>query len=105
MTDNMQRARERISDMVLEVLACEPCIGTCESEESFAHRIAVAAAMRLAVPEGFVVVPVEATGEVAQYEIIVYDHEKIGGRRRAFLNPANHELPPGHVKLGVLAIK
>ena len=51
MTDNMQRARERISDMVLEVLACEPCIGTCESEESFAHRIAVAAAMRLAVPE------------------------------------------------------
>ena len=64
MTDNMQRARERISDMVLDVLACEPCIGTCESEESFAHRIAVAAAMRLAVPEGFVVVPREPTNEM-----------------------------------------
>ena len=64
MTDNMQRARERISDMVLEVLACEPCIGTCESEESFAHRIAVAAALRLAVPEGFVVVPREPTREM-----------------------------------------
>ena len=64
MTDNMQRARERISDMVLEVLACEPCIGTCESEESFAHRIAVAAAMRLAVPEGWVMVPREPTNEM-----------------------------------------
>ena len=66
MTDNMQRARERISDMVLEVLACEPCIGTCESEESFAHRIAVAAAMRLAVPEGFVVVPREPTESMVE---------------------------------------
>lgn len=55
--------------------------------------------------EGVLDGDVEATGEVAQYEIVVYDHEKVGGRRRAFLNPANHELPPGHVKLGVLAIK
>lgn len=66
MTDKMQRARERISDMVLEVLACEPCIGTCESEESFAHRIAVAAALRSAqVPEGWVLVPLDAVTAAA----------------------------------------
>ena len=64
--------------MVLEVLACEPCIGTCESEESFAHRIAVAAAMRLAVPEGWVLVPREPTDEML-FELMD-EWESAGGR-------------------------
>ena len=55
--------------------------------------------------EGVLDGEVGATGEVAQYEIVVYDHENKGGRRRAFLNPMGQELSPGHVKLGVLAIK
>lgn len=44
------------------------------------------------------------TGEIAQFEIIVHDPDKLGGRRVAYLCPKDR-IPVGHVVLGTLAIK
>lgn len=44
------------------------------------------------------------TGEIAQFEIIVHDPDKLGGRRVAYLCPKD-QVPVGHVVLGTLAIK
>lgn len=45
-----------------------------------------------------------ATGEVQQFEIVVLDPERKGGRLRAYLSPKN-EVPLHHVSIGTLAIK
>lgn len=46
----------------------------------------------------------ELTGTIAQFEIIVHDPDKLGGRRVAYLCPKDR-IPVSHVVLGTLAIK
>lgn len=52
------------------------------------------------VLEGFI----EPAGEVRQYEVVVHDPDKAGGRRKAFLCK-KEEIPANHVTLGTIAIK
>lgn len=54
--------------------------------------------------EGVLEGTLATTKEVAQYAIIVHDPLLNGGRKRAFLCPADR-VPTGHVVIGTLAIK
>lgn len=54
--------------------------------------------------EGVLQGDLAATGEVQQFEIVVHDPERKGGRLRAYLSPKD-QVPMHHVSIGVLAIK